>query len=78
MIFHGYMLIQIQSETDSLCSLLNPEAPLPLVDGSSNTSHVPDSTPTQQVPSLQAWPGPYDFQISLPVENKDRNKARKK
>lgn len=71
------MLIQIQSETDSLCSLLNPEAPVTIVDGSSSTSYIPDSTPTHLVPSLQAWPGQYDFQISLPVENKDRNKVRK-
>ncbi len=77
MIFHGYMLIQIQGETGSLSSLLNPEASMGIVDGSSSISYIPDSTPTQVVPSLQAWPGQYDFQISLPVENKDRNKVRK-
>ncbi|XP_050728670.1 cellular tumor antigen p53-like isoform X2 [Eriocheir sinensis] len=64
----------IQSETDSLSSLLNHEAPVAIVDGSSSISYLPDSTPTQVVPSLQAWPGQYDFQISLPIENKDRNK----
>lgn len=64
------------SDSDALCSLLTPEAPAPVADGNTSTSYVPDSTPTQLVPSLQSWPGQYDFKISLSAENKDRNKVK--
>ncbi|XP_050710948.1 cellular tumor antigen p53-like isoform X2 [Eriocheir sinensis] len=67
-------MLQCENENDNLSSLLAPEAPVARVDGNSSTSRLPDSTPTQKVPSLQAWPGQYGFEISLPVENKDRNK----
>ncbi|XP_068232996.1 cellular tumor antigen p53-like [Palaemon carinicauda] len=36
-------------------------------------SFLPDTT-ARGVPSLQPWPGKYLFGISLPVDNKDRNK----
>ncbi|KAG0694515.1 Cellular tumor antigen p53 [Chionoecetes opilio] len=51
-----------------------PQAPAGPRDGSVSTSFIPDSPPNSQVPSIQNWPGQYDFQISVPVGNKDRNK----
>ncbi|KAG0706007.1 hypothetical protein GWK47_024417 [Chionoecetes opilio] len=55
-----------------------PQAPAGPRDGSVSTSFIPDSPPNSQVPSIQNWPGQYDFQISVPVGNKDRNKVRKR
>ncbi|KAG7159809.1 cellular tumor antigen p53-like 2 [Homarus americanus] len=40
-----------------------------------NNIYLPDtSTPPQRVPSLKPWPGRYEFAISIPTDNKDRNK----
>lgn len=54
--------------------VLQCDTPLAPSEGNSHTSLVPDSSPNSQVPSLQNWPGQYDFKISLPIGNKDRNK----
>lgn len=39
----------------------------------SSSSLMPDST-SRTVPSLQPWAGKYNFAISVPTDNKDRNK----
>uniref|UniRef100_A0A0P4WEW8 p53 DNA-binding domain-containing protein n=1 Tax=Scylla olivacea TaxID=85551 RepID=A0A0P4WEW8_SCYOL len=54
--------------------VLQCDTPVGPCDGNSHTSFIPDSSPNSHVPSLQSWPGQYEFKISLPIGNKDRNK----
>lgn len=72
-----FFQLQCENENENLTSHLVPEAPAVRGAGKSSTSHPLDSTPTQKVPSLQAWPGQYGFEISLPVEHNDGKKVKK-
>lgn len=61
---------EVQNTTGNLVS--NPSNSfMNLLDEAS--SLLPDTT-SRVVPSLQPWPGKYLFSISLPVDNRDRNK----
>lgn len=71
----GTEWINIEELVPPGSSHVQPELPLgSFEDNNGSSSVAPDSSPSCQLPSLQIWPGQYDFGISVPLGNRDKNK----